>query len=86
MQTARCPTGVGSGSDRRRFRCSYLTLLFCYDEDACDEQDCDGESPFVMLGPHDDVNGTSDLASQAGQEASGNLVKVGNQSNQFAPT
>ena len=32
---ARCrPTGVGSGSDGRRFRCSYLTRRLCYDEDA----------------------------------------------------
>ena len=68
------PTGVGSGSNRRRFRCSYLTRLFCYDEEEASNNDDAGN----------DVNATPDLASQTGQ-VSGNLVQVGNQSDWFAP-
>ena len=77
---ARCrPTGVGSGSDRRRFRCSYLTRPLCYDEDAVQVM----SKVTGNADAGDEANVTPDLASQSVQ-ACGNHVQVDNQSDQLA--
>ena len=69
------PTGVGSGSDGRRFRCSYLTRQLCYDEDAV--------QVMSRVTVSADANATPDLASHSVQ-ASSNHVQVSNQSDQLA--
>ena len=77
---ARCrPTGVGSGSDGRRFRCSYLTRPLCYDEDAVQVM----SKVTGNADADDDANASTDLASHSVQ-ACGNHVQVGNQSDQLA--